>query len=487
MSDRTITVLVTLTVYKVTLLAIGLFANAKTNDETEFYLGGRSLGPWVAALSASASSSSAWTLLAVSGAAYSWGLSAVWLFPACVGGFVFNWIVLAPAVQRVGNKTGALTVIELVAGPRDREFSRLISAICAIIVLCAFTIYVAAQLQGAGKTFEDTFGWSMTHSVLVGAGVVIVYTLLGGFWAVSLTDTLQGAAMAATALIIPVAVVLACGGPVALVNGIGTIDAPGWLDPLAGAGGAAGLGFVLGTFGIGLGYPGQPHVANRFMALRLGQEAITTARRVAIGWAVIIYCGMLIVGWGGRILYPILADNETVFIHITNGIFPPVVSGILLAAVLSAVMSTADSQLLVAGSSVSHDLGLGSGKRALLWSRVVVLTISVFAVVAALFGSQSIFDKVLSAWWLVGFTLGPTLIVTTIKGPVPPIRILIAVLVGGGLTFIANLIPATDKTLVESVLPFVLGLLIVWPWKRAAPQGENGTTNIHRQAADIHS
>ena len=133
MTDRTITVVVTLILYKVTLLAIGLFANAKTSDETEFYLGGRSLGPWVAALSASASSSSAWTLLAVSGAAYSWGLSAVWLFPACVGGFVFNWIVLAPAVQRVGNKTGALTVIELVAGPRDREFSRLISAICAII------------------------------------------------------------------------------------------------------------------------------------------------------------------------------------------------------------------------------------------------------------------------------------------------------------------------------------------------------------------
>ena len=121
MTGRTLTVLITLIAYKLVLLGIGVWATRRTKDDTDFYLGGRALGPWVAALSASASSSSAWTLLAVSGAAYSWGYSAAWLFPACVGGFLFNWLVLAPAVQRVGRQTGAMTVIELVAGPRDRE------------------------------------------------------------------------------------------------------------------------------------------------------------------------------------------------------------------------------------------------------------------------------------------------------------------------------------------------------------------------------
>jgi len=473
MTTRTTIVLITLVAYKVVLLLIGLFANKKTKDKTDFYLGGRTLGPWVAALSASASSSSAWTLLGVSGAAYSWGLSAVWLFPACVGGLVFNWYVLAPAVQRVGHKTGALTVIELVAGPRDRPLAKTIAAVCAIIVLGAFTIYVAAQLQGAGKTFEDTFGWGMTESVLVGAGVVIIYTLLGGFWAVSLTDSLQGIAMMVTSLLLPVAVIAACGGPMGLIDAMGAIDAAGWLDPLHGAGGASGLGFVVGLFGIGLGYPGQPHVANRFMALRPGRNEMVTARRVAVGWAIVVYSGMLIVGWGGRVLFPELPDAESVSIHLINNLFQPVVSGVLLAAILSAVMSTADSQLLVAGSSVSHDLGLGRGKHELLWSRVSVLVISLLAVAAALFGSQSIFDKVLSAWWVVGFALGPTLIVTTLKGPVPAGRTLLAVVLGGGLTFAANLVEATDKSLFESVLPFVLGMLIVWPWNARSTDADS--------------
>lgn len=465
MDTRALTVLVTLVAYKVLLLAIGLVASRRTHDDTDFYLGGRSLGPWVAALSASASSSSAWTLLAVSGAAYSWGLSAAWLFPATVGGFAFNWFVLAPAVQRVGRETGALTVIALIAGPEERPLSRVIARLCAVIVLLSFTLYVAAQLQGAGLAFHDTFGWGTTESVLVGSAVVIVYTLMGGFWAVSLTDTLQGFAMVGAAVLLPTAVVWSAGGPAELLAGMRAVEAAGWTHPFRDAAWLGPVGFVLGTLGIGLGYPGQPHVANRFMALREGAADLRVARIVAVLWAVVVYAGMLVVGWGGRVLFPVLGDGEVVFIHATNTLLPPVVSGVVLAAVLSAVMSTADSQLLVAGSSVSHDLRLGRGQDALRSSRVVVLIVGVLAVGAALVGDASIFDRVLSAWWVVGFALGPALIVTALKGPIPPRRTLAAVAVGAGLTFVANLTPALDKTLVESVLPFFLGLAIVWPWR----------------------
>jgi sodium/proline symporter len=455
-------VLVTLVAYKIVLVAIGLLAQRRTRDGLDFFLGGRQLGPAVAAVSSAASSSSAWTLLGVSGAAYAWGIGALWLFPACVGGFLINWLVLAPGLRRLSHETGSLTVTELLAGPPGRPGRRAIIGVASVIVLLSLGAYVASQFQGAGKTFGETFGMPLTTSILVGAAVVVFYTMIGGFWAVSLTDTLQGLLMAATAVALPAAALVAVGGPFGLVEGLRALPAD-YFSLTRGLPWIAGLGFIAGLLGIGLGYPGQPHVVNRFMALRLGGPALRRARAIGIGWAVIVYAGMLLLGLCGRVLYPALADPEVVLIVAANALLPAVLSGIMIAAVLSAIMSTADSQLLVAASSITHDLKIGdtSGASLLSRSRVVVLLLTAGAVGAALYGSQEIFSRVLFAWAAMGAAFGPLLLVTVWRGPVSAPATVGAMVAGFMLSVAAySLPPHAWKGTLERVVPFLVALVV---------------------------
>ncbi len=462
MTDREIAVLTTLLVYKVVLILIGILSQRRTHDGVDYFLGGRQLGPVVAAISASASSSSAWTLLGVSGAAYAWGLSAIWLFPACVGGFALNWYIVAPALQQYSRSTGALTVTEVLAGDQQRPLHRPISIVSSAIVLVSLGAYVASQFLSAGKTFTETFQISLAASILIGGGVVVFYTLLGGFWAVSFTDTLQGLMMAATSVLLPVAAFIAVGGFGGLWEGMAQIG-DGYLSLTNRLPAVAGLALILGYLGIGLGYPGQPHVVNRFMALRKGAQALAQARRLAVAWAVVVYAGMLLLGFCGRVLFSGLPDREIVFVVATNGLFPPIVAGIMVAAVLSAVMSTADSQLLVAASAVTHDLKLGgrSPQSLLVRSRVVVLLLSLGAIGGALFGSQEIFSSVLFAWTAMGAAFGPALVVTALRGPVSPERTLWAIVLGFTIAVAAYSFSETQGGPFERVLPFVVGLAII--------------------------
>jgi sodium/proline symporter len=289
--------------------------------------------------------------------------------------------------------------------------------------------------------------------------------MLGGFWAVSVTDTLQGTLMATAAILLPLAGLVAVGGPFELVERLSHAEAGAYLDPGRGMAWFPAAGFIVGLLGIGLGYPGQPHVVNRFMALTDRPGAVRDARRLAIGWALIVYSGMLLLGFCGRVLSPGLADPELVFIRLSNDLFPPMVSGILLAAVLSAIMSTVDSQLLVASSTVSHDLGLGAGLRwsPLARSRVVVLALSAAAVAAALVGPQEIFSRVLFAWAAMGSAFGPLLLTLSFGRRVPPSRRLWSIAAGFVLSVAAYyLIPDGHpwKGCWERVIPFLAAGLI---------------------------
>lgn len=463
--DRNSAVLITLLVYKLLLIGIGLIYQRQTRDGIDFFLAGRRLGPVVASISASASSSSAWTLLGVSGAAYAWGLSAVWLFPACVGGFLLNWYGVAPHLQRLSHRTGALTMTEVLAGPQGTPRRARITLLASAIIVVSLAVYVASQFQGAGKTFSETFQLPLSLSILLGSGVVILYTLLGGFWAVSVTDTVQGSLMALTAVVLPAVAFLEVGGLAGLLAGLQTVPQEGFLSLTRSLPAASGAGFVLGLLGIGLGYPGQPHVVNRFMALQDRPGALAQARRLAVAWAVVVYAGMLLLGWCGRILYPGLADPEVVFITATNTLFPPVLSGVFLAAVLSAIMSTADSQLLVAASALTHDLGWGNRWRVSLLSRsrLVVLWLSGGAVLAALYGSQEIFSRVLFAWAAMGCAFGPLLLVLIWRRTVSPGHRLAAMAAGFSLSVtFYYLVSAVWSGTLERVLPFLVALAVAW-------------------------
>ncbi len=471
MLSRTAAILATLVTYKLILVGIGIWASGRTRSAEDYYLGGRKLGPWVAALSASASSSSAWTLLGVSGFAWGFGLSAVWLFPGCVGGFLLNWYVLAPRLRTEAAKRGSITVTGFLAGPPGTPYRKPIICLASAIVIVFLTLYVASQFQGAGKTFAETFGIGTTEAILLGSAIVVLYTLIGGFWAVSVTDTLQGMVMAATSVALPAAALIAVGGPAELLRSLQAVPLDGFASPFGNMGTAAAIGFIAGLLGIGLGYPGQPHVVNRFMALREGDRSMKIAGRVAVTWAILVYAGMILLGLCGRILLPGLADREVVFLAATDALFPPVLAGIMVAAVLSAIMSTADSQLLVAGSALTHDLGIGAGdnRKTLRWSRVTVLSLSVAAILAALYGPSQIFSPVLVAWSALGAAFGPLLLVTVIQGPVPPLRTLAAMGTGLLLAVIGATIKSTGIAgtwgpVLERVVPFTVALLVAaWP------------------------
>lgn len=456
----------TLVVYKLAMVAIGLLANRLSRDDGDYFLGGRRLGPVVAALSASASSSSVWTLIGVSGFAYGFGLAAIWLVPACVGGFALNWYVLGPALRRVAAERGAITVTDLLAGPRGGARRRAIVVVASVIVLLSLLTYVAAQFQGAAKTFAETFDMSFAPALLIGAGIVIFYTLLGGFWAVSLTDTVQGGMMAMAAVLLPIvaleqAGVGAVGASLIGEQGFGAAATKGL--PLAGA-----LGFVLGLLGIGLGYPGQPHVVNRFMALR-DEAALSSGRRIAMSWALVIYVGMIVLGWSMRVLAPNLVSREDAFVHGTEVLLPPVLAGVMIAALISAIMSTADSQLLVAASTISHDLleQRGDARAQLRRSRWTVLAISLGAVLVALGVDETIFSSVLFAWTAMGAAFGPVLLVTVLRRRPAAGYVLAAMICGFVLSVAAHLWPVTKGGAWERVVPFVVAWVLARAGARA--------------------
>ncbi len=448
-------ILVTLVIYKIVLILIGLWANKRTKSTSDYFLGGRKLGPWVAALSASASSSSAWTLLGVSGAAYLWGLPAIWLFPATLSGFMINWFYIAPRLSVHGAKVGAITLTDVLAKD-DNGFSiKELRWLASVIILFCFVFYIASQFDAAGQSFQSTFGMDKNISIILGAGIILIYTLLGGFWAVSVSDTIQGIMMALSAIILPIVAVSQAG----LGNIVASFSNQSIFSSPSGMGGIVALGFIFGTLGIGIGYPGQPHVVNRFMAIEPG-EKVRQGRMIAIGWALIIYPGMIFLGWAGRILMDI-AGHEQILIVMGNQLLPPVLAGIILAAVLSAIMSTADSQLLVAASSVSHDLKSSGEEFSLNQTRIVVAVICVIAVFMAIFVDKSIYSRVLFAFSAMGAAFGP-LLIGRMQGGVPKNNAISAMAVGffGTLLFYYSDMKPEGNPL-ERLIPFSLAFIIV--------------------------
>jgi len=439
---REMAILVALVAFLGGLLVVGALAKRRTNDSDGFYLGGRTLGPWVAALAANASSSSAWSIVGASGFAYKFGMPALWLIPGCVGGFLLNWFVIAP---RLRDQTGeAITLTEFLAGPKDTEGRRKIIVFGALLTLASLLTYVAAQMQAAGlafaHAFPDVFGEDARLGIVIGAAVTVLYTLVGGYLAASLTDTLQGLLMAGVAIVLPVAAIVAAGGFSGFSELLESVDQEHWHSLTGQHGGAAGMAFAFGLIGIGLGYPGQPHAVNKFMGMS-PTASMTVARTVGISWAVILYTGMLIVGWAVRANWAFDTDgqHEQAIYEASKSLLPTVVDGIVVASVLAAIMSTVDSQLLVCASSVTHDLGVGknSEKGMLKVARTTVLMIGVGALVAALMLPKDVFGNVMFAWAALGSAFGPLLLVRLCVGTVAPNWAFASMVIGGGTAVLA--------------------------------------------------
>ena len=470
--DNTSAVVVTLIGYNLLLILIGLWASKRTQSTEDFFIGGHKLGPWVAGISSSASASSAWSLLGASGATYMWGVSMLWLFPSIICGYVFNWLWLAPRIQAFSRQHQAVTLTDVLSSSAG-QYRKQVIWLCSFIIVFCFTFYIASQFQAAGNTFASTFDLDVRMAIVVGAAIILVYTLLGGFWAVSVTDTVQGLLMALVAVVLPIAALYQVGGIGALIDGLQRYSSAAQLSWTGGYSGIIALGFIVGTFGVGLGNPGQPHVVNRFMALHTDEygskRTLRRAQLIGILWPSLVFGGMLILGLCARVLLnehntdTSINDAEQVFFTMTHALFEPVLVGVIIAAVLSAIMSTADSQLLVCASSLSYDLtNKLPAQQALFMSRLTVAGMCIISALIALYAPASIFSRVLFAWAAIGAAFAPLLIVILSGYRVKPMHCLLAISSGFLLTVLFNWQASPPGDYLERVLPFVVALAIAW-------------------------
>ena len=407
MSQATV-ILITLVAYKVGMICVGLWAASRNKSETDFFLGGRGLGPFVAGLSYAASTSSAWVILGFSGFVYAIGLGALWMVPGILAGYAVVWLYFGQRLREESRNEGQVTLTDFMVQDGHGEFKRWATMLAAVLVLFCFVFYVAAQLDAAGSALSENFGMSVPSAIILGAVIVVFYSLLGGFWAVSVTDMVQAAIMMVVSVGVPVAALVAAGGPAEV---FATLSANMPEEYLSVASGHAGLvfgGFVLGLVGMSLGALGQPHLLSRLMAVR-GEAERRQGFLITFGWGVVVFAGMVTLGLSGRALMPELALPETLFYRATTDYLPAIVAGIATAAVLSAVMSTVDSLLLAASAAVAHDMGVNRrfpGREAMA-SRASMLLVAAGAVALALSLPDTIFNRVLFAWSALGAAFGP--------------------------------------------------------------------------------
>ena len=462
---------ITLIIYMLVLVGIGIWATRRaSSSEEDFLLGGRSLGPVVSGLAYAASTSSAWVLLGFTGFVASVGVAALWMVPGILGGYVVVWLYLGPYLNRVSREEGHLTALDVIAAGANGGIRQGIKIVASAMIVFCFAFYIAAQFQGAGAALSDVFNINLELAVIAGAMVILAYTFLGGFWAVSLTDTLQGLSIAGVAVILPIATLNAAGGFEGVAAGLAQQPEQFTMTFGQYAGWTA-AGFVLGVSGIGLGALGQPHLMTWVMAVR-DRKARLQGAAVAITWGVLVYAGMSTIALSARALAdPGAALGETIVFDAAQAYLPGILPALVYAAILSAIMSTVDSQLLVASAAASHDLGLAKAApgREVMITRLVIIALCFAAVLLTLYLPATIFGRVLFAWTALGAAFGP-IVVARAAGRIPsPMATLIAMIVGFSLAVYFNqFADAGAGSWKERILPWVAGLLIVFVFSKRA-------------------
>jgi sodium/proline symporter len=455
-----------LVVYLVVMLAIGIWAERRSKTKEDFILGGKSLGPWLAGLSYAASTSSAWVMLGFTAFVFVKGLSALWIVPGVWVGYTLVWLWAGPKLQAESRSHGHLTLIDFLTANSKGPMRGAIAALAAALIVISFSFFIAGQMRGAGQSFDAALGVGLTTGVLIGAGVVLFYMFFGGFWAASLTDTIQGAVMAIVGVILPTAAVMAAGGPGAVWAALAEQQASGQLPEgfFDWTGGAAPLilaGTIIGLFSAGFGSLGQPHLLNWLMALKDDRVRVQ-GFLITLSWGVIIYIGMAALALAARALV-IEAAPEQIFFAVAQELLPPVLAGLTVAAVLAAIMSTVDSQLLVASAAISHDMKLGDRfpKQELLITRLVMIGICAAAVVLTFYLPEAIFTRVLFAWAALGAAFGPIVAVRVFGVEPQPWAIFAAMFSGFALTVVFYLQPDTPGDIAERTLPWLPSLLLL--------------------------
>lgn len=512
----TVQIMLTMIAYMIAVIGIGLaFARRANKNSEEYFLGGRSLGPWVTAMSAEASDMSGWLLMGLPGVAYWCGIAdAAWTAIGLAVGTYINWLITSKRLRRYSEKAGnAITLPEFFSN-RFHEKNKVVMTVAALFILIFFTVYAASCLVTCGKLFSTLFGLDYIPMMIVGAVFVLIYTIIGGFLAESASDFMQAVVMICALVIIVVTGTAAAGGLGAVIENANSI--PGFLEffgvaapttvdgiqqvvngtPQFGDAASYSPLSIVSCLAWGLGYFGMPQVLLRFMAIRTEHE-LTRSRRIATVWVVISLIIAVFIGVVGRVLYPdaLLTESsaENVFILLSTNLLPPLLAGLVMAGILAATISSSDSYLLIAASAFSKNIYQGllhkkaSDKQVLNISRITLLVITAIAIVIALDENSVIFTIVSFAWAGFGATFGPLMLLSLFWKRVNRAGAIAGMISGGSMVFIWNLLvrPLGGLWDVYELLPafLVSCLVIVVVSLLTAPPSEE----IQREFEEVRS
>ena len=470
MNNDSIQILIAMIVYIVAILGIGVYFLKIANENSDnYFIGGRSLGPWVAAMSAEASDMSGWLLMGLPGVAYWCGFAdAFWTALGLALGTYLNWKITAKRLRNYSSIAGdAITIPEYFSN-RFKENRKVIMLIASIFILVFFTVYAASCFVTVGKLFNSLFGIQYQVVMIAGAFFVILYTLLGGFLAESVSDFMQGVIMFIAIILVLVMGAAAAGGFGAVlaniqsipgffdffgiasptvVGGVQQVSAAG--DPLFGAALPYTFLTIISTMSWGLGYFGVPQVLLRFVAIRDADE-IPKARRIATSWCVISLFAAVMFGMIGRVLFPTelltQSGSESIFIVMATNLMPPLIAGFVMAGILAATMSSSDSYLLIAASAFSKNIYEGilkknaSDKEIMRVSHIILISVAVIGVLLALDENSVIFTIVAFAWAGFGATFGPLMLFSLFWKRTTREGAIAGMLAGGGMVFIWRLL-----------------------------------------------
>ncbi|MBR7006001.1 MAG: sodium/proline symporter PutP [Candidatus Methanomethylophilaceae archaeon] len=418
-----IEVLMAFIIYFALVLGVGFYFYKRSSNMEDYILGGRSMNPYVTALSAQASDMSSWLLMGLPGAVLLMGLGEAWIGIGLAAGSYLSWLFVAKRLRKHSVVAGnSLTVPEFFSN-RYKDKKGYLRFVCGLIILFFFVIYVASGFKGCGVTLQTIFPeLSVELAMCIGGVIIIAYTFLGGYKAVCWTDFFQGLLMLVAVVVVPLAAIGALGGWGDLEAGWAEVGVEQFTNLFWDNGSALGFIAILSLLAWAFGYFGMPHIVVRYMSIR-DPEEVKVSRRVSLVWIVIALSAAILVGMVGRVYVgeaEVMSDGfnaEHIFLRMAGDLFAPIIAGLFFAAVMAAIMSTADSQLLVASSSITNDI-LGkyekyNDPRKLMWiSRIVVVVVAVLALVLALFGGNNIMGLVSYAWAGFGAAFGPLMILS---------------------------------------------------------------------------
>lgn len=473
-------ILITFVLYLGMMLGIGAYFYKKTHNLSDYVLGGRRLGKWVTSMSAQASDMSGWLLMGLPGAAYMIGLSgSIWMAIGLGVGTYLNWKIIAKRLRIATEQCGNAITLSAYFENRFEDKSKFLRLVSSLFILVFFLIYTASGFVAGGKLFSTVFSIDYKIAVIIGAIVVVAYTFLGGFMAVCWTDLIQGVLMFIALILLPCMVIMDAGGwgnVVASID-VNLLDAFK-MDVLVPSDAPqnvlmVGVG-ILSSLAWGLGYFGQPHILTRFMAIK-DPEEITRSRRIAMGWVIISLFAATFIGLIGHVAFEELTavQSENIFILLVDKYVPVLLGGVLLSAVLAAIMSTADSQLLVTASAVSEDLYKGKFKpsatdKELVWAgRLTVLLVAIVAVCIALKPDSSVLGLVAWAWAGFGASFGPVILMSLFWKRMTKQGAIAGMLIGGLTALIwpvlRGMFPSVWLFYIYEILPgFILAVTSIY-------------------------